>query len=280
MKSGTRRIWLVLVAVLSLFGTMQTPAGAAPFDHSPTGYLALGDSYAWGYGASSPATLGYAGRFAGYLGTQAAGGKFTFTNLAVPGQTSTEFLGDYAARGPLGTSQLSQAVRYLRQNEADVVTLQIGGNDLLSLLAPGQLCNGDLILTPQCQLVAQQRLQTVTTPNLAAIVGALAGAAKPGTQILVLTYPNPFSTGSGDAREQVTNVVVQYLNAIIVNSVLQLAPAAAEREVLLTTVDLFPLFAGQAATLTHIATGDIHPNDAGYAVIAVALQSAYRVRGK
>jgi hypothetical protein len=32
--------------------------------------------------------------------------------------------------------------------------------------------------------------------------------------------------------------------------------------------DVYPAFGDRAPQLTHIGTGDIHPNDAGYAVIA------------
>ena len=39
-------------------------------------------------------------------------------------------------------------------------------------------------------------------------------------------------------------------------------------------VDLYPLFAGKALELTHIAEGNIHPNDEGYQVIASAVIAA------
>ena len=40
-------------------------------------------------------------------------------------------------------------------------------------------------------------------------------------------------------------------------------------------VDVHPLFDSQAVVLTHIALGDIHPNDAGHTVIADAFASAF-----
>jgi hypothetical protein len=40
------------------------------------------------------------------------------------------------------------------------------------------------------------------------------------------------------------------------------------------TVDLEPPFLGHALQLTNIATGDTHPNQAGYAVIAAELGAA------
>jgi hypothetical protein len=57
-----------------------------------------------------------------------------------------------------------------------------------------------------------------------------------------------------------------------------LSARATARGVTLTPVDLAPLFAGKGGTLTHILdpTPDIHPTDAGYAVIADVLLRAYR----
>ena len=45
-----------------------------------------------------------------------------------------------------------------------------------------------------------------------------------------------------------------------------------------SVVDLAPLFAGQGSKLTHILDNppDIHPTDAGHAVIAEALVRAYK----
>ena len=43
-----------------------------------------------------------------------------------------------------------------------------------------------------------------------------------------------------------------------------------------TTVDLYPVITGKALTHTHIATGDIHPNDSDYRLIADAVITAYQ----
>src|SRR5262249_40302952 len=41
-----------------------------------------------------------------------------------------------------------------------------------------------------------------------------------------------------------------------------------------TYVDLYPQFDGRELALTNVATGDIHPTQAGYAVIASSLTAA------
>jgi lysophospholipase L1-like esterase len=247
------------------------PAGSA-------GYLALGDSYAAGVGATAPAT-GYAARVAAALEAQSRR-RFDFVTLAEPGRTSAAFVGDFVARGRRGegTSQLARAARTLTGRRVDLVTLQVGGNDVLGLLAPGQPCAGELIATDACLALAQRTLAQVTAPNLALIVDALVRAATPGTQLVVLTYPNPFALGNGGVLEQRTDLVLRELNAILARTVAQAQPAAAERRVTLTVVDLYPLFAGRVAVLTHILDSppDIHPTDAGHAEIAQAVLRARR----
>lgn len=106
-----------------------TAAGAAraelPWDFADnTRYVALGDSLAAGYGAF-PVTLGYT-----YLLYH--GGAYdklvntSFANFAMPGATSKDVL-DF------------QVPQVLAVNDAfppHVVTLSVGGNDLLALLGP------------------------------------------------------------------------------------------------------------------------------------------------
>jgi lysophospholipase L1-like esterase len=110
-----------LVVLLGLLGA--GPAGAeVPWTFTNnTRYLALGDSLAAGYGAL-PTTQGYA-----YLlyqkGTYDSTVNTIFANAAVPGATSADVL----------TFQVPQAVNLFQPH---VITLSVGGNDLLSLLGP------------------------------------------------------------------------------------------------------------------------------------------------
>jgi lysophospholipase L1-like esterase len=275
----------VLLALLAGLLGPARPAGAQTAEPStrggapagPAGYLALGDSYAAGVGATTPAA-GYAARVAAALEARSRR-RFDYVNLAEPGTTSAAFVGDFVARGRrgAGTSQLARAVRALT-GRVDAVTLQVGGNDVLDLLEPGQPCAGEGVATEACLAVAQRTLAEVTAPNLALIVDALVRAAAPGTQVVVLTYPNPFALGTGGLLEQRTDLILRALNALLVATAVRAQPAAAERRVTLTVVDVSPLFAGRVAVLTHIldTPPDIHPTDAGHAVIAEAVLRALR----
>jgi lysophospholipase L1-like esterase len=94
------------------------------FDQHTT-YMAMGDSIAAGWGAV-PTTQGYT-----YLLYQ--GGVFDtapntiFCNAAVPGATSADVL----------AYQVPQALRHPDDFKPDVITLTVGGNDLLSILKTG-----------------------------------------------------------------------------------------------------------------------------------------------
>ena len=81
---------LTLVTIVTSF-LAAAPAARA----QGRNYIALGDSYAFGYttaaAASSTGDQGYVAPFADYLASQFGGTRPTVTNLAIPGETSTSF---------------------------------------------------------------------------------------------------------------------------------------------------------------------------------------------
>lgn len=263
-------LWLSCVGIVA-------PLAVGADGATAVRYVALGDSYAYGIGSSNPTTQGYIEPFVAYLGatTRTTVGAL---DLADPGATSADLIGDFGVRGSQGTSQLARGAQLLATGGANLVTLDIGGNDILRLLEPGQPCAGKAILTDTCLAAVQGALRGDTARNLPLILNALLTAAQPTMRILVLTYPNPYSVGTNSAVEQRTNEAVQALNTIITGAVAAAQPLATAHGATLTTVDLFPLFAGRSGTLTHFldATSDIHPNDAGYQVIAGAVIAAYQ----
>src|SRR5688572_23402245 len=81
---------IVLVSPVAVAQATPAPPGPTPV------YLALGDSYAAGVGASDfvpprSTRLGYVSRFAEFLRGAAHGGLLTTVNLTVPGETTTTF---------------------------------------------------------------------------------------------------------------------------------------------------------------------------------------------
>lgn len=270
--------WLCRVGfVWALCVGMVAPFSVAADGTTAVRYMALGDSYTYGSGSSNATMQGYVKPFAAYLSTTTRT-TVGVLDLADPGATSGDLIGDYATRGNQGESQLARAVQVLATGGANLVTLDIGGNDILHLLEQGQPCAGREILTDVCFTAVQGALRGDSARNLPLILNALLAAAQPDTHILVLTYPNPYSVGINSIVEQRTDTAVQGLNTIITGAVVAAQLLATARGVTLTTVDLFPLFAGRGGTLTHFldADSDIHPNDAGYQVIAGAIAAAYQ----
>ncbi|MDQ2786933.1 MAG: GDSL-type esterase/lipase family protein, partial [Chloroflexota bacterium] len=240
---------LLLILTWTLCLGIMAPVAVAAANPTVIRYIALGDSYAYGIGASDPASQGYVGPFTAAL-TASARMPVTALDLADPGATSADLIGDYATRGSQGTSQLARAVQVLGAGGVNLVTLDIGGNDILRLLDTGNACADTAIVSDACLAAVQTALLGDTAVNVPRILTALVTAAKPGTRIIVLTYPNPYSVGTNGIIEQRVNAAVQGLNTIIMGAVTAAQSVAAARGVTLTTVDLFPLFAGRAGTLT------------------------------
>ena len=127
-------------------------------------YLALGDSVpVWDGSSSYPNLL-----LAKY---QKAVPNMQLVNLAVSGETTTSMLDN---------GQYTSALAFLRahQNEVRLITIDIGGNDVV-------VCYGSS--NPECIPQAEATMEQ----NIATILAGLHAAA-PGTPIFGMTYYDPF----------------------------------------------------------------------------------------
>jgi len=246
----------------------------APSQAAVGTYVALGDSLAVGVGASRPAEAGYVARLAGTLSSDEAAVQVTdLVNLAVSGETSSSMI---------QAGQLAEAIDVIGAADPPValVTLDIGGNDLLRLLGT-EVCAS----APQsaaCLELLALALEDFEA-NYRQIVGELMDALAadaPDATLAVMTYFNPFSGTDAsyqaaaelallgtDGRVEcdAADARARGMNDIIVCIGEQLGAVA---------VDIQPLFAGLGLELTHIASDDIHANDRGYEVIAQAFLAA------
>lgn len=269
-------------SILIAFVITATTSAAANADtSSPTVYLALGDSLAWGYGASAPTHDGYVPRFFEYL--RGASHVDTLVNLGNPSyETSATFI---AGNPWTGTNQLQDALDTINDPDTDVrvVTLDIGGNDGLNLLNDPACASDPGSAT--CQQLIGAALYEFSQ-NYPVILGAIqaALAADPGDeQFFVLTYYNPWG-GTGGTWEPLVDAVMlgsdltvdcaanSDLTKVGLDDLISCMGAAAGA----TVVDLYSQFDDRGLYLTHIEDGDIHPTDAGYAWIARALMTAER----
>ena len=238
---------------------LLAPSAALAARQAERLYLALGDSYAYGLGASVLSQNGYVALLFRALQAPGRWRVGQLRNVAVSGTTTGSILG----------GQLDEALEAIRDPGTDtrVVTLQIGGNDVLGLPA----CADDPVA---CGLADRY------TQLLARLRGAL--DADPGREaIVVVSYPNPWS-GTGLPFEPVAADELVGADGDIncaggsldigLNDVLSCVGARFGA----LTADLYTPMLGRGLELTHIAAGDVHLNDAGHALAAEVLTSVLR----
>ena len=233
----------------------------------------MGDSLAWGDGASVPERNGYVPRLAGYFSRAKHGGADRLVNLAVRGATTSD----------LRATQLGDAVTLIGDPSTDtrVIAISIGGNDLLDLINdPGDPCLIDAT-SPTCQFLLFTAMSGVAT-NMPVILGSLQAALfeDPGAESIYVLLPYNAFSGTGHPLETLIAAVMlggagastavdpsQYGLNDILGCTAQASGAV--------VVDAYPLFEGHILELTHMAEGfNVHPNDDGYEVIAKAHRRA------
>lgn len=247
-----------LTLLLLVFGGRVSMAA-----DDPPAYLALGDSLAFGVGAANPAAEGYVGLTHFQLAEDKARypGGLELINLAEPGATSSDLV------EPDG--QLERALNEIEErqndeipgNEVELISIDIGGNDLLQLAEPGTPCLIDTG-SAACREALNDSLSDLQR-NLARILSQLREAA-PAAGIFAIDLYNPYS-GTGDPREVLASVAVQQVNGVI-------NATASEPALAVDLVSVFELFLGRGEQW--VASDRIHPNDSGHLVISEALLAA------
>lgn len=235
---------LCLVAALAVF-----PLGAhadVPWQFADnTRFAALGDSLVAGNGAI-PMTQGYA-----YLLYQQAVfdavPNTLFANAAIPAATSQDIL-DH------------QVPTVIERFTPNVVTLTVGGNDLLSIL--GGADPGTVLGTFQA--------------NLSSILSALCvdlAMALPPTQPPRIFVSNQYTIPDFPVP---VDAVVGAFNAIVNGVVSGFAAAGCNVKV----VDVFSAFFGKGGLLLIERNGagafEVHPTNAGHRAIAAAFEEAIK----
>ena len=227
-------------------------------------YLALGDSITFGIGVPQPRRNGYVARVTDALAD--AEPPVTESRVfAVPGETATGFLERRLDDVVTAIEELGPRVR--------LVTIGLGANELLRARRDracvtdpgGEAC---AVVVQRAGIAATDALRTIVTAVQAALE---ANGAAP--RIALLAYYNP--DGEPVASSAVTGAdgVVSCMPGDPAPGLDdRIACVAAERAVLL--VDLHAAFLGREAELTRIRAGDVHPNAAGYEVIAGEILAA------
>lgn len=255
----------LLAAFLSL--ALLAPAAPAAAKEAPA-YVALGDSLAFGVGASDPATNGYVGVTYDALrkSERYRDRGLELVNLGVPGATSSDLL--------LPGGQVERALDEIRERQDDTssaddnvetITLDIGGNDILALATADSPCLADP-LSAECQSLFEQMLGRLEE-NLTETLRQLREAA-PKAKIVVLDLYSPLS-GRGDAADLIADFAITEMNAVT-------AKVATRSEFDAELASVFPLFRGRASKL--VAGDNLHPNDDGHALMAELVLAAIEGR--
>jgi len=243
------------------------PCGAPDLPQTGT-YIALGDSLSAGVGASDPPATAFVP-----LVHDCLGGGYRLTNLGHSGDTSA----DITDHGHLDDALAEIQARNTDadpDNDVRLVTLEIGGNDLLHLFF-------DLVLTGKCPTVEASLSKAECTqplhdlldaygPRLATILSRLQ-QADPNVTIVLVDLYNPFS-GSIPVLSGIASLALEGLPGTGfpdgLNDIMRAQALAAG----VPLADVYQRFLGQAPQL--VSGDSIHPNDAGYRVIADAVLGA------
>ncbi len=246
-------------------------------------YLSLGDSVTFGIDPSTPAAQipsfgdqGFVRPFADSLAAANGGVRPTVLNLAIAGELSTSFFTAASPPGwtsrvpqlnlnyPNGTtpqnSLMTSSINAIHAggNSVGYASLMFGANDIF-YLAGTPAFQAASPLDQQAMIGAT--IGTMQTNYVTALTTLTTLA--PEANIILPFYYNPFPAFAPE--HGFYNSILDGFRPLVQ------ADAAAFGA---TFVDLGPLFAGRELELTNIATGDVHPNQAGYSVIAGALTQA------
>lgn len=268
---------LLLAAMASMLALV---AGAAPVAHADADsatryYLSLGDSLATGTNANGIGEAftddGYADQL--YAALASDDPKLELEKLGCPGESSASMrLGSQPPTTvlscgsprfyknflyPKGT-QLAEAVGFLEAHKGKValVTIDIGANDLSRFDEHGD------VVSCLFEIAGCAAQQATIEANLSAILTALRTAAGPGVPIVGMTYYNVFLP----LDDPLVTARVNGLNAMLASTYAGAGVPVAD------VANAFPTIDAVCALTWFCTDFDVHPNAAGYGLIADEFQ--------
>ena len=270
-----RAIWGALLVTLSTVTGVRAEA--------PSYYVALGDSLAIGIqpaanGSYVPTNHGYVDDL--YTLFRSRSSKLRMVKLGCSGETTSSMIsGQLSPCSYKAGSQLLEAVEFLQSHRVALITLDIGGDNLLA-------CFFAVPIDPNCAVNAA----STAANDLAGILGAL-HAASPQTLIVGMNYYDPFLAAyvfgpDGQALATLSLPLVQAFNQALetVYQALQVpfANVAATFHIN-SPQSVTPLNVGLALAWTWMGAPpprgpDVHPNALGYAAIAAAFAKVIAVQ--
>lgn len=252
------------LAAFLVFTLLVLVRPASVHSQGAAAYIALGDSIAFGVGATNPAAEGYVGLVHYELTADDAplDPELELVNVSVPGATSADLL--------LPDDQLDKALEAIEEQTSaggsvDLISVGIGANDLLALGSAGSPCVTDTA-SSECQGALTTMLSDLDR-NLREVLGDLRRAA-PQARIFVLDLYNPYS-GTGSPLEIIASAGIQQVNGVV-------KTVSADPVFNAQLVPVYELFQGRGSQW--IASDGLHPNNDGHRVLAEALLAAVEGR--
>jgi lysophospholipase L1-like esterase len=285
-----KRVGLLSVALVLFLNLIAAGTALAEGPQGRSGeqgslyYLSLGDSLARGVqpdasGQSVPTNQGYADDLFAAAHTRLP--NLQLVKLGCPGESTTSMLRGGVCGYPHG-SQLAEATSFLGAHRGAVlfVTIDVGSNDINSCLSGNVIDQG-------CVAAGF----TATQTNLPPILHALRHAAGPRVPIAGMTYYDPYLAAwlqgsGGQALARQSEQLGERFNALLKGTYQAAGSPVADVQGAFSTTDFatlvtlpgvgpVPLNVARVCQWTWMcapspAGPNIHPNAAGYAVIAQA----------
>lgn len=291
--------WVILLAFIPVIASHAF--GAARFSQAQpalvgpkTYYLALGDSLAFGYQPNLDWGAGYASDFSRDL---TARGIRNYVNLGCPDETSFTMINggcpfELLHKSIYLGSQLDTAVNYLRAHAGQVspVTLDIGANDLIS-----DLNVANCVVNPKWSsdlALMESNLKNVILPQL---IAAMTVNGQMTGDLILLNYYDPYQDKCPNTvaniqtlNQRLAAIVAGHATVVDVFSAFAASTdAPADPSAPLVVPTATPAGSNAAPVKAPVATPasticaytwmcssfrDIHPNRAGYNVMASAIE--------
>lgn len=220
-----------------------------------TRYTALGDSIAYGIGSLT--LYGYVPRFRDYLQT-ATGGPVVLANFGVPSIKTGELLFMLRYDVPRG---IRAAVR-----DAQVLTISIGGNNLLQHISNGYNTIDEAGMTREMDTVRSHWPQ---------ILQQIRNSIGSRARLYVMTVYNPYE--GDDPLYPTVDRYVRGLDAVLAEPAYQSAYGYKVADVYTHFAGVFPDGTWKTCVWTYFCAPyrDPHPTDAGHAEIAGVHAAVY-----